>query len=85
MLPLAMGPVMLDHGFGLGFRVATSLGEARTLTSVGEYGWYGIANTYFWIDRSEALIGLMMTQHRPKLPYPVMERFKILTYQSIDD
>lgn len=85
MLPLTMGPVMLDYGFGLGFRVTTSLGEARALTSVGEYGWFGIANTYFWIDRTEALIGLMMTQHRPMLPYPVWERFKILAYQSIDD
>ena len=85
MLPLKLGPRVLDHGFGLGFRVATSLGDMRALSSPGEYGWGGAANTYFWIDPAEEFIGLMMTQHRPILPYPVRERFKILAYQAIDD
>ena len=49
------GPDILDHGFGMGFRVTTSLGQARALSSVGEYGWGGAAQTYFWIDPAEAL------------------------------
>lgn len=81
--PLKMGAEQLDFGFGLGFRVATSLGEARALTSVGEYGWGGAANTFFWIDPAEEMIGLMMTQHMPLEPYPVQERFRILAYQAI--
>jgi len=85
LMPLAIGPFPLDHGFGLGFRVVTSLGESRSLTSVGEYGWAGAAKTYFWIDPSEQFIGLMMTQYMPLLPYPVQERFKNLAYQAIDD
>ena len=83
--PLNLGAFELDFGFGLGFRVATSLGEARSLTSTGEYGWAGAAQTYFWIDPAEELIGLMMTQHLPIEPYPVQERFKILAYQAIVD
>ena len=85
MRPLKIGPEVRDHGFGLGFRVKTSLGEARALTSVGEYGWGGLANTYFWIDPAEDFIGLMMTQHIPVLPYPVTERFRNLAYQAIAD
>lgn len=83
--PIKIGADTLDFGFGLGFRVVTSLGEAKSLTSVGEYGWAGAAQTYFWIDPSEALIGLMMTQYMPIEPYPVQERFKTLAYQAIVD
>ncbi|MCB0053632.1 MAG: beta-lactamase family protein, partial [Caldilinea sp.] len=83
--PLKMGAEPLDFGFGLGFRVATSLGEARSLTSAGEYGWAGVANTYFWIDPAEEMIGIMMTQHMPLEPYPVQERFRTLAYQAITD
>lgn len=85
MLPLAIGLQELDYGFGLGFRVTTDLGKARKLASVGEYGWSGAANTYFWIDPSEDFIGLMMTQHLPIEEYPVVERFRNLAYQAIVD
>jgi CubicO group peptidase (beta-lactamase class C family) len=84
-MPLKMGPWELDHGYGLGFRVTTSLGEARKSTSVGEYGWGGAANTYFWIDPAEEIIGLMMTQYMPTPSYPVQERFQNLAYQAIVD
>lgn len=83
--PLKLGLWTLDHGFGLGFRVATSLGEARSLISLGEYGWAGAAQTYFWIDPSEEFIGLMMTQYMPVEPYPAQERFMNLAYQAIAD
>jgi CubicO group peptidase (beta-lactamase class C family) len=85
LMPLKMGPHTLDFGFGLGFRVATSLGEARALTSQGEYGWEGAANSYFWIDPLEEMIGLFMTQHMPVEDYPVKERFKNLVYQAVVD
>lgn len=85
MLPLKIGINTLDSGFGLGFRVVTSLGQARNLTSVGEYGWAGAAKTFFWIDPAEAFIGLMMTQHFPLDPYPVQERFMNMAYQAIVD
>lgn len=83
--PLKIGLWTLDHGVGLGFRVITSLGEARSLTSLGEYGWSGAAQTYFWIDPVEEFIGLFMTQYMPIEPYPVQERFKNLAYQAIAD
>jgi CubicO group peptidase (beta-lactamase class C family) len=85
LMPLRLGPFTRDHGYGLGFRVTTSLGEARALSSVGEYGWSGAAQTYFWIDPSEEFIGIMMTQHMPMEPYPVQERFRNLAYQAIVD
>jgi CubicO group peptidase (beta-lactamase class C family) len=82
-MPIKVGTDVLDHGFGLGFRVATSLGEARALTSIGEFGWGGAAQTFFWIDPAEQFVGLMMTQLLPVEPYPVQERFRNLAYQAI--
>ena len=83
--PLSIGPNNLDIGFGLGFRVVTSLGQTRYLTSVGEYGWAGAAKTFFWIDPTEEFVGIMMTQHFPTDPYPPQEIFMNLAYQAIDD
>lgn len=85
MMPISAGEDVMDHGFGLGFRVTTDLGQRRVISSVGEYGWAGAACTYFWIDPAESFIGLMMTQHLPLSPYPVTDRFRNLAYQAITD
>ncbi len=37
----------------------------------------------FWIDRKEALYGLMMLQHQPNAYYPIAQQFKALTYQAL--
>ena len=85
IMPIYMGLEQRDHGFGLGFRVTTHLGQARRLSSVGEFGWGGLANTYFWIDPAEDFIGLMMTQHLPASPYTANDIFRNLAYQAIAD
>jgi CubicO group peptidase (beta-lactamase class C family) len=51
--------------------------------SVGEFGWDGAFNTYFWIDPSEKLYGLLMLQHHPNAFFPIAPQFKQLTYQAI--
>jgi hypothetical protein len=45
----------------------------------------GAANTTFWIDPKEELIGLLMLQFMPSDTYPVVPDFKVLVYQSIVD
>ena len=85
LMPLYLGLDPADHGFGLGFRVTTDLGQSRKLGSVGEYGWAGAANTYFWIDPVEDFIGLFMTQYLPTLPYTASDLFRNLAYQAIVD
>lgn len=84
-MPLALSPHLRNFGFGLGFRVTTSLGEARYLASVGEYGWGGAAQTHFWIDPAEDFIGLMMSQHMSNLRDYITQQFQDLAYQAIVD
>lgn len=83
LLPISIGPWPVDVGFGLGFGVVTSLGAVSTLASVGTYGWGGAAQTDFWIDPAEEIIGILMTQHMPEGAYPYQERFRNLAYQAI--
>ncbi len=72
-------------GFGLGVSVLTDLGQSATLGSVGNYGWGGAANTNFWVDPQEELIGLLMLQYMPSDTYPVAVDFRNQVYQALVD
>ena len=70
-------------GFGLGFGLVTSLKDGD-VGSVGEYSWGGAAGTVFWIDPSEEIVVIGMIQLFGS-PWPLRERLKVLTYESITE
>ena len=81
-LPIGFGAPGV--GFGLGFAVALDQGQIGELGSVGEYSWGGAAGTRFWVDPAQDLIGIFMVQsipHRTDLG----QKFKLLTYQALED
>lgn len=82
---LAQPRVAPGYGFGLGFAVRVDLAEAAKPGSVGEYAWAGIFNTVFFVDPSEELFAILMTQTSPYGYLGWAERFKKLVYHSIDD
>lgn len=49
-----------DYGQGLGLSVRIKKSEESG--AIGDYGWGGAANTYFWIDPVNELFGIFMTQ-----------------------
>jgi CubicO group peptidase (beta-lactamase class C family) len=53
-------------GFGLGFAVRRSAGEAAYPADVGSYFWGGAGGTYFWVDPKSDLLVVLMLQS-PKL------------------
>lgn len=69
--------------FGLGVSLLEDVGKVQQLGSVGNYGWGGAANTNFWIDPQEELIGIIMLQFMPSDTYPVVVDFRNLTYQAL--
>ena len=73
------------YTFGLGFGICTDPAAVGTLGSVGEYNWGGFFYTQFWIDPSEDMIGLIMTQLYPSGGLDLQEKFRVLVYQAIDD
>ncbi len=72
-------------GFGLGFSVMLDPVRAAVVGSVGEFGWGGAASTMFWVDPSEELLGLILTQLLPSSAYPLRREMKALTYQALID
>jgi len=73
------------EGFGLGVSVLRDLAKSQNLGSVGKYGWGGAANTNFWIDPQEDLIGILMLQYMPSETYPVVTDYQNLVYQALVD
>ena len=50
------------EGYGLGVRVVSDPAARNTLLSRGSFGWAGAYNTYFFIDPTEHVVGIFMTQ-----------------------
>ncbi len=73
------------HGFGLGAAVLVDAAQFGELGSVGSYYWDGAANTVFWIDPKEDLLGVLMTQFMPCFRFPLDTDLRLLAYQAIID
>src|SRR5262245_30813378 len=83
-LPLRIGiGVLAGYGWGLGVRVMTDLGQAQSLTGLGELGWAGAATTYFWVDPAEAMVGVVMTQYLGSM-IPLSDDMRTAAYQMLD-
>jgi CubicO group peptidase (beta-lactamase class C family) len=72
-------------GFGLGFEVRTTTGEAALPGSVGEYGWAGNAGTLFWIDPKEQLIAIYMVQVSDPDRIALRNQFRTMVQSAIID
>ncbi|MEH2535262.1 CubicO group peptidase (beta-lactamase class C family) [Bradyrhizobium sp. AZCC 1588] len=58
-MPTIRGP---GWGFTLGFGILTDPAAAKSRLPAGSYGWGGIYGTQFWIDPTNRVIGVVMTQ-----------------------
>ena len=69
-------------GFGLGFAIRGKSGADGEIGSEGAYYWSGFFNTTFWVDPTEELLGIFMTQIFPS-GSDVQERFRTMAYEAI--
>tara|TARA_B100000900_G_scaffold295997_1_gene254566 strand:+ start:3083 stop:4360 length:1278 start_codon:yes stop_codon:yes gene_type:complete len=70
-------------GFGLGFAVVIDPPKASIITSKGEHHWGGAASTFFWIDPTEDLFVVFLTQLMPSSTYPIRRELRTRVYQAI--
>jgi CubicO group peptidase (beta-lactamase class C family) len=69
--------------WGLGYMINTL--EAPTGRSAGSLAWAGLANTYYWLDPTRRLTGVILTQILPfadPAALGVFERFEKAIYAS---
>ena len=86
LIPIQLDPLtsyLKGHGFGLGFAVITNVAQSGMYGSEGSYWWGGAANTFFWVDPREKLIGLIMPQFLASGRYPIQRELQELTSQAI--
>jgi len=72
-------------GFGLGFSVMLDPARAQIVGTPGEYAWGGAASTAFWIDPSEDMAVVLLTQLTPSSTYPIRKELRVLTYAAVVD
>lgn len=70
-------------GFGIGGAVVIDPARARTPGSVGDYGWGGMASTYYWSDPVHALSVVFFTQLSPSSSYPNRAQLKALVHGAL--
>ncbi|UYV36290.1 beta-lactamase family protein [Rhodobacteraceae bacterium D3-12] len=76
---------MSGMGFGIGGGVVLSPSLTRSAGSVGDFGWGGMASTYFWTDPVEDLTAVYFTQLVPSSSYPSRAELKALVHGALID
>jgi CubicO group peptidase (beta-lactamase class C family) len=70
-------------GFGLGWATTLNAATAGLRGTPGDSFWSGMANTFFWCDPVEQLIGIFMTQILPNDVYPLQVEIRELAYDAV--
>lgn len=85
-MPGGYGEVGFD-GNGFGLQVAVGLGPAETASvgPAGDFMWGGAASTSFWIDPTEDLYAVFMTQLIPSGAFDFRGQLRSLVYGAIVD
>jgi CubicO group peptidase (beta-lactamase class C family) len=74
------------QGYGLGFGINCKPGLSPLPGSKGDYYWFGILGTSFWVDPKEQLIAIMMNQtNYNSLMLPYTYRMREYVYGAISD
>jgi len=77
--------LLLDrYGFGLGFAVRTSMGDAPYPGSVGDAYWGGLAGTQFWVDPARELAAVLMIQ-QPEALFTAWHLMRQMVYAAVTE
>lgn len=76
---------MAGTGFGLGFAVIEDAAALQNMASEGEFSWGGAASTAFWVDPTEEICVVFMTQLLPSDTYPLRRQLRATVLQSVID
>ena len=84
LVPIAIGNYLSPaYGFGLGFAVVVDEDASPEPDNNGVHRWAGAANTFFWIDPEEELVGMVWMQYGQFAAYEIEREFQTIVYESI--
>ncbi len=70
-------------GFGLAFEILEQPGRVARYGEPGAYSWGGAYHTMYWVDPTDHLVAVMMTQLLPANGSQLQDRYKTLVYQML--
>jgi len=73
------------EGYGLAMSVTMDTGALKFMGSEGNFGWSGLASTYFRVDPVENIIIIGMAQFIPNSTHRYADDLRNLTYQALVD
>lgn len=76
-------PYLSGYGYGLGIRVMMNPALGGINSSIGEFGWSGLAGTWTLIDRKEKLSVVYMQQMMPNLEAYHQPRLRNVIYGAL--
>lgn len=76
---------MTGMGFGIGGACVLDPARVRVPGSVGDFGWGGLASTYFWTDPAERMSVVYFTQLIPSSSYTNRAELKALVQGALLD
>ena len=83
-LPMGYGEVgFAGNGFGLTVAVSKGPQASGTVGSAGAFMWGGAASTTFWVDPSEELAVVFMTQLLPSGTFNFGGQLRSLVYAAL--
>ncbi len=82
-----IGDIPFGNGanFGLGFSIVSDKSSGRTPAQTGTFSWGGAFATSYWVDPKEKMVMLIFRQLQNTTHGDVVEKFRNLTYQAIQD
>lgn len=76
-------PHLSGYGYGLGVRVMIDPASGGLNSSIGEYGWSGLAGSWLLIDPKEELSVVYMQQMLPSLEPYITPRLRAVVYGAL--
>ncbi len=83
VLPYYNWDYLKGYGYGLGVRVMIDPTLAGSNSSIGEFGWCGLAGTWVLIDPKEKLSAVYMQQMLPNFEAYHQPRLRSVIYSSL--
>jgi CubicO group peptidase (beta-lactamase class C family) len=78
-------PYSNQDKFGLGFSIITDKSQGRTPANAGTFAWGGAFATSYWVDPKEKMVYLFFRQLQNTTKGEMVEKFRAMVYQAIQD
>lgn len=75
---------IVGYGYGNLMRTLINKAQAASNGTIGEFGWDGLAGTYFFVDTKEKLVVVYMQQNREGADLTIRRKIRSIVYGAME-